>query len=127
MAKTPSPPPDRPNEANVRAELEGIFDRLDELEKEKQSVTDREKEEWAHAKARGFNVKVMKEIRKIRKDPDANRDFMREMAAYCRTLGYDDTPLGEWAETNDVGVQPDHRTGPKGGGGGPDDGGSLVH
>ncbi|MBA4249163.1 MAG: hypothetical protein C0432_00370 [Candidatus Puniceispirillum sp.] len=49
------------------AELKQYIERAENLEEEKATILEHIKEVFAEAKARGFDVKVMKQLMKIRK------------------------------------------------------------
>jgi uncharacterized protein (UPF0335 family) len=55
------------------AELTQFVERIERLEEEKAAIADDLKEVYAEAKGRGFDVKVIREIIKIRKQDHSER------------------------------------------------------
>ena len=68
--------------------LEGLFGKQDRLDVERSLLNDKSKALWAEAKAKGYDVKILKTVRKIRDLPDnerASRDLLLD--AYRKQLG----------------------------------------
>jgi len=60
---------------NISAEqLTQYITRVEKLEEEKRDIADNIKDAFAEAKANGFDVKVMKELIKLRKLDQSDRD-----------------------------------------------------
>ena len=86
------------------AQLRSIIDRIEHLEQEKGSIADDIKDIYAEAKGNGFDVKVLREVIRIRKQ-DANKRQEHEtiLEVYMAALGMlSDTPLGQAAIARDV-------------------------
>jgi len=72
----------------TEAELRQFIERAEQLAAEKKDITDQEKELFAEAKGRGFDVPVMKRVirdRKIARDALAEREAIEDM--YRNALG----------------------------------------
>ena len=72
----------------TEAELRQFIERAEQLAAEKRDITDLEKELFAEAKGRGFDVPVMKRVirdRKIARDALAEREAIEDM--YRNALG----------------------------------------
>lgn len=72
----------------TEAELRQFIERAEQLAAEKKDITDQEKELFAGAKGRGFDVPVMKRVirdRKIARDALAEREAIEDM--YRNALG----------------------------------------
>lgn len=79
--------------------LRSFIERIERLEEEKKTILDDIKEVFAEAKGTGFDTKIMREIIKIRRMDQADRDeFEALLDIYKAALGMlSDTPLGESA------------------------------
>ena len=72
----------------TEAELRQFIERAEQLAAEKKDIADQEKEVFAEAKGRGFDVPVMKRVirdRKIARDALAEREAIEDM--YRNALG----------------------------------------
>lgn len=72
----------------TEAELRQFIERAEQLAAEKKDITDQEKELFAEAKGRGFDVKVMRKVirdRKIARDALAEFEAIEDM--YRNALG----------------------------------------
>ena len=54
--------------------IRSFIERIEQLDTELQEVTDQKKQVFAEAKGEGFDVKVLKEIIKLRKQDQEERD-----------------------------------------------------
>ena len=54
--------------------IRSFIERIEQLETELQEITEQKKEVFAEAKGEGFDVKVLKEIIKLRKQDQEERD-----------------------------------------------------
>ena len=54
--------------------IRSFVERIEQLETELQEITEQKKEVFAEAKGEGFDVKVLKEIIKLRKQDQEERD-----------------------------------------------------
>jgi uncharacterized protein (UPF0335 family) len=80
--------------------LKSFVERIERLEEEKRAIANDIKEVYAEAKGAGFDVKVMRQLIRDRKQ-NANDldDFETVLATYKRALGMlADTPLGRASE-----------------------------
>ncbi len=69
-------------------ELMSGIQRLERLSEEKSEITDQEKEVKAELKAQGFDLKVVAEILKLRKqDPDDRSEFETLLDLYKNVVG----------------------------------------
>ena len=79
--------------------LESFIQRIERLEEEKKAILEDLKEVYSEAKSVGFDVKIMRQIVRMRKMDEADRVEMESMLeTYKNALGMlADTPLGEAA------------------------------
>lgn len=76
--------------AIVKAELRQFIERAEEIALEKSALSDQEKELFAEAKGRGFDVKALRKLISLRKrDPEdvAEEDAILDM--YKAAMGMD--------------------------------------
>lgn len=75
------------------------IERIERLEEEKKGIADDIKDVYAEYKSRGFDIKTMREIVKLRKlTPEQRREREAMLDTYKAALGMlDGTPLGKWA------------------------------
>lgn len=87
-------------------QLKSFIGRIEKLEEEKQAIQDDIKDVFAEAKGTGFDVKIMRQILRLRKQDQAERHEQEAvLELYMQALGmlpYDDTPLGDYAKTATV-------------------------
>lgn len=72
----------------AREQLKSIVDRIERLEEEKKAMADDIRDVYAEAKSNGFDVKVLREIVKIRKVDSTEReehDAVKDL--YLQALG----------------------------------------
>ncbi len=70
--------------------LKSFIERIERLEEEKKALADDIREVYSEAKGSGFDIKVIRQIIRIRKLDTADRREMEEvMAVYLRALGMD--------------------------------------
>lgn len=84
-------------ETGVAAEeLKQFVERIERLEEEKKAISDDIKEVFGEMKGRGYDVKVVRQVIKIRKTDRAERQEQEALlAVYLNALGMlSDTPLG---------------------------------
>ena len=68
-------------------QLKSIIERVERLEEEKQSIADDIKDVYAEAKANGYQVKVLRQIVRIRKQDRHEREEMEAiMDLYMNAL-----------------------------------------
>lgn len=78
-------------------ELRLLIERVERLEEEKAAIAEDVKEVYAEAKARGYDVKTMRQCVKLRKmETHVRREAEALLDTYKAALGldYSDTPLG---------------------------------
>lgn len=69
-------------------ELRQFVERFESLESEKKDIADQQKDVMAEAKARGYDVKVLRKVIALRKrDADDVAEEEAVMALYCEALG----------------------------------------
>jgi uncharacterized protein (UPF0335 family) len=83
----------------VADELRQIIERIERLEEEKAGISSDIKDVKAEAKSRGFDVKAINDIIKIRKmDAEKRQEQEALLETYMAALGMlVDTPLGDYA------------------------------
>ena len=65
-----------------------LHERIDRLEEEKQGIADDIRDTWAELKAVGYDVKINREIRKLRKmNPDDRAEYEALLDTYKAVLG----------------------------------------
>lgn len=91
---------------SARAALQSYVRRIDSIDEERAGLADDRKQVFAEAKAAGFDTKIIRKVLQIRKrEPDEVRDEMMLVDTYCRALGMEGTPLGDFAEARKGGVK----------------------
>lgn len=87
--------------ASQRA-LRQYIERIEQLNTEKQAIADDVKEAFAEAKGAGFDVKIMRQILKLRKQtPDDRAHEEAILATYMHALEmFDGTPIGDYLAEN---------------------------
>ena len=74
-----------------------LIERVERLEEEKKGIADDIRDVYAEAKAVGYDVKIMRQIVRLRKmRPDERAEMEAILETYKAALGldYSDTPLG---------------------------------
>lgn len=79
------------SESNVAADnLRLLIERVERLEEEKKGIGDDIKDVYAEAKATGYDVKMMKEVIRLRRLPPHERAEMEAvLQTYLSALGMD--------------------------------------
>lgn len=87
------------NSGITAEQLKSYIERVERLNAEKEALTGDIREVFSEAKANGFDVKIMRQIIRIRKmDADDRREQEALLETYMAALGMlADTPLGEAA------------------------------
>ena len=77
------------SEGNVAAEqLRLLIERVERLEEEKKGITDDIAEVYSEAKANGYDTKIMREVVRLRKLPQHDRQEMSAiLETYLSALG----------------------------------------
>ena len=69
-------------------QLKALIERIERLEEEKKALAEDIKEVFAEAKSAGFDVKVMRQLIRLRKMDPADRNEMEEiLTIYMRAVG----------------------------------------
>lgn len=77
---------------SAQNQLRQFIEQLERLEEEKKAIGDDIKEKFAEAKALGFDVKIMKQVLRLRKKSKADREEEEAiLATYLHALGM--TPM----------------------------------
>lgn len=67
-----------------------LIERIERLEEEKKGISDEIKDVYAEAKATGYDIKIMREIVRLRKmRPDDRREHEAVLETYKAALGID--------------------------------------
>lgn len=89
---------------SAQNQLRQFIEQLERLEEEKKAIGDDIKEKFAEAKALGFDVKIMKQVLRLRRKSTADRQEEEAvLETYLHALGMKGTPLGDWAAWRDTG------------------------
>jgi uncharacterized protein (UPF0335 family) len=85
--------------AATQKQLRQYIEQIERLEEEKRSIAADVRDKYSEAKAMGFDVKVMREVVKLRRKSKDERDEQQALLdTYLHALGMlSDTPLREWA------------------------------
>ncbi|HBT41274.1 MAG: DUF2312 domain-containing protein [Alphaproteobacteria bacterium] len=68
--------------------LKALIDRIERLEEEKKALAEDIKEVYSEAKSAGFDVKVMRQLIRLRKMDESDRNEMEEvLTIYMRAVG----------------------------------------
>ncbi|MEQ9684386.1 MAG: DUF2312 domain-containing protein, partial [Rhodospirillales bacterium] len=68
--------------------LKALIDRIERLEEEKKALTEDIKEVYSEAKSAGFDVKVMRQLIRLRKMDESDSNEMEEiLTIYMRAVG----------------------------------------
>jgi len=69
-------------------QLKSFVERIERLEEEKQTISDDIKDVYAEAKANGYDVKILRQVIRIRKQDKAEREEMEAiLELYLQALG----------------------------------------
>lgn len=87
---------------STQEELRRLVEQIERLEAEKKGLAEDISDKFAEAKARGFDVKALRKVLKLRKQSKTDRDEEQAVLdVYLAALGMlSDTPLGQWAIEN---------------------------
>ena len=90
MTKFAREPAEGDNSMAADERLRLLLERVERLEEEKKGIADDIKDVYAEAKAVGYDVKIMRQIVRIRKmSPDDRREHYGVLGTYCAALGID--------------------------------------
>lgn len=71
-------------------QLRLFIERIERMNEEKQGIADDIRDTFGEAKAQGYDVKIMREIIRLRKmEPHDRREFMDILDTYKSALGID--------------------------------------
>lgn len=69
-------------------QLKAFVERIERLEEDKQAIADDIKDVYAEAKANGFDVKVIRQVIRLRKSDASERAELESLVElYCSALG----------------------------------------
>lgn len=90
---------------SAQNQLRQFIEQIERLEEEKCAISDDIKDKFIEAKGLGFDVKVMRQVLKMRKKSATERQEEEAvMDVYLHALGMlSDTPLGQAAVARDFG------------------------
>lgn len=90
MTKYAREPGEGHNAQSEDERLKLLIERVERLEEEKKGVADDIKDVYAEAKAVGYDVKIVRQIVRIRKmKPDDRREYYAVLGTYASALGLD--------------------------------------
>ena len=84
---------------SAQKQLRQFIEQIERLEEEKKGIAEDISDKFSEAKALGFDVKIMKQVLRLRKKSKTDRDEEEAvLETYMHALGMlADTPLGEYA------------------------------
>lgn len=83
--------------------LRNHVEKIERLQTEIKALASDVKDELLVAKQAGFNPKIIRKLLALRKKPKAERDEEEAiLAVYAHALGLDHTPLGDFADKQEV-------------------------
>lgn len=69
-------------------ELKLLLERVDRLEEEKKGIADDIRDVWAEGKARGYDVKILRQLQRLKKmDQNSRREERSILETYAAALG----------------------------------------
>ena len=86
-------------------QLRRLISQIERLEEDKRGLAEDIRDKFAEAKALGFDVKIMKQVLRLRKKSKTDRDEEEAvLATYLHAMGMlgealGDTPMGNWARS----------------------------
>ena len=90
---------------STQNQLRQFVEQIERLEEEKRGISEDITDKFAEAKAMGFDVKILKQVLRLRKKSKTERDEEEAvLATYLSALGMlADTPLGRAAVEREFG------------------------
>ena len=88
---------------STQEQLKRLITQIERLEEEKAGIAEDVRDKFLEAKAVGFDIKIMRQVLKLRKKSKSDRDEEEAvLETYLHALGMlseamGDTPMGEWA------------------------------
>lgn len=71
-------------------ELNLLFERIEKMEEQKKEIAEDIKDVFAEGKSRGYDVKIMKQVLRLRAlDPDKRQEERYLVDAYASAIGLD--------------------------------------
>lgn len=92
-------------QSKAAEDLQRLVNQIERLEAEKAGISEDIRDKLAEAKASGFDVKILKQVLRLRKKSKTERDEEEAvLATYLHALGMlaeqmGDTPMGDWARS----------------------------
>ncbi len=84
----PAAATDAPATDFAKDQLKSIIERIERLEEEKKAISEDIKEVYAEAKGNGYDVKVLREIIRLRKqDANERAEYETVLETYLEALG----------------------------------------
>jgi uncharacterized protein (UPF0335 family) len=81
------------------SQIASVVERIERMEDEKSAIALDISEIYKEAKGNGFDVKILKKVIALRKQPQAKRDEEQAILdLYMSAVGFEQTPLGQFAE-----------------------------
>jgi uncharacterized protein (UPF0335 family) len=92
-------------QSKAAEDLQRLVSQIERLEEEKRGLSEDIRDKFAEAKAMGFDVKIIKQVLRLRKKSAVERDEEEAvLATYLNALGMlADTPLGRAAVDREFG------------------------
>lgn len=92
---------------SAQNQLRQFIESIERLEEEKKAIGDDIKEKFAEAKALGFDVKIMRQVLRLRRKSQSDRQEEEAvLETYLHALGMlDGTPMGEYIARQDTGSE----------------------
>lgn len=93
--------------ASTQNQLRQLIEQIERLEAEKKGLGEDISDKFLEAKALGFDVKIMRQVLKLRKKSKTDRDEEQAvLAVYLSALGMlSETPLGRAAIEREFGME----------------------
>jgi uncharacterized protein (UPF0335 family) len=87
-------------QASAQKQLRQFVEQLERLEEEKKAIADDIRDKFAEAKALGFDVKTLRQVLRLRKKAQTDREEDQAVLdTYLHALGMlDGTPMGDYIE-----------------------------
>lgn len=91
---------------SAQTQLRQFIESIERMEEEKKAIADDIKEKFLEMKAVGFDVKIVKQVIRMRKKSQTERQEEESvLAVYMHSLGMlSDTPLGQAAIAREFGA-----------------------
>lgn len=81
------------------SQIVSVVERIERMEDEKSAISLDISEIYKEAKGNGFDVKILKKVVAARKKPQNQRDSENAIfELYMSAVGFEQTPLGKFAE-----------------------------